>query len=93
MLIRASASILVADNKGQQGSVVEAGKEIGEREVTQMVKVSIKVCSGATDFELAVRAESIQRAVSLVADRYPKGDVWVKFPIDPEGFFVEDPAA
>lgn len=93
MLIRASASILVADNEGQQGSVAEAGEEKGEREVTQMVKVSVKGCSGATNFEVAVRAESIQRAASLVAGRYPKGDVWVKFPIDPESFFVEDPAA
>jgi hypothetical protein len=93
MLIHASASILLAGNKGPQGSIVEAGKEIGERGVTQMVKVSIQVCSATTDFEVAVRAESIQRADSLVAERYPEGDVWVKFPINPEGFFVEAPAA
>jgi hypothetical protein len=42
---------------------------------------------------VAVRAESIRRAVSLVTERYPKGDVRVRFPIDPEGFFVEDIAA
>ncbi len=59
-----------------------------------MVKVSIEVISGATRFvEVAVRDESIERADGLVAERYPKGDARVSFPIDPEGFFVEDPAA
>jgi hypothetical protein len=58
-----------------------------------MVKVSVRVCSGATNLEVTVRAESIRRAVNLVAGRYPNGDVQVKFPIDPEGFFVEDPTA
>ena len=57
-----------------------------------MVKISIEVSSGATRFEVAVRAESIERAVGLVAERYPKRDAWVKFPIGPEDFFVEDPA-
>ena len=57
-----------------------------------MVKVSIEVRSGATRFCVAVQAESIQRAVSLIAGRYPGGDYGVKFPIEPEGFFVKDPA-
>ena len=57
-----------------------------------MVEVSIEVSKGATRFEVAVRAESIQRAVGLVAGRYPRGDVRVKFPIGPEGFFVGYPA-
>jgi hypothetical protein len=57
-----------------------------------MVKVSIEISSGATRFEVAVRAESIERAVGLVAERYPKADARVSFPSDPEGFFVEDPA-
>jgi hypothetical protein len=55
-----------------------------------MVKISVEVCSGATRFDVAVRAESIQRAVSFVQERYPKGSVKVKFPIEPESFFVED---
>jgi hypothetical protein len=58
-----------------------------------VVKVSIEVGKGAARFTVAVRAESIQRAVSLVEGRYPKGDVRVRFPIDSEGFFVEDHAA
>ena len=58
-----------------------------------MVEVSIEVRSGATRFCVAVQAVSIERAVSLVAARYPGGDCAVKFPIDPESFFVKDPAA
>jgi hypothetical protein len=58
-----------------------------------MVKVSMEVCSGAARFAVGVQAESIQRAVSLVRVRYPKGNVRVKFPIEPESFFVEDAAA
>ena len=58
-----------------------------------MVKVSIEVCSEATRFDVAVQAESIERAVGLVEERYLGSDVGVKFPIDPEGFFVKDPAA
>jgi hypothetical protein len=58
-----------------------------------VVKVSIEVRNGAARFSVAVRAESIRRAVSIVGDRYPGGDIRVKFPIDPEGFFVKDSAA
>jgi hypothetical protein len=58
-----------------------------------MVKVSIEVRSGAAHFDVGVQAESIQRAMSLVRGRYPKGNVRVKFPIEPESFFVEDPSA
>jgi hypothetical protein len=58
-----------------------------------MVKVSIEVHSGAARFDVAVRAESIQQAVSFVKQRYSKGSVKVRFPIEPEGFFVEDPTA
>jgi hypothetical protein len=58
-----------------------------------MVKVSIEVSSGAARFSVAVQAESIERAVSLVAGRHPDWNYRVKFPIDPEGFFVKDPAA
>jgi hypothetical protein len=58
-----------------------------------MVKVSIEIRSGAARFDVAVQAESVQQAVSFAQERYPKGSVKVKFPIEPEGFFVEDPAA
>ena len=58
-----------------------------------VVEVSIEVSSGAARFHVAIRAESIQRAVDIVGGRYPGRDVRVKFPIDPVAFFVEDPAA
>ena len=55
-----------------------------------MVKVSIEVRSGAAHFAVGVQAESIQRALSFVKQRYSMGSVKVKFPIEPEGFFVDD---
>jgi hypothetical protein len=58
-----------------------------------MVKVSIEVRSGAAHFDVGVQAESIQRALSFVQERYSKGSVKVKFPIEPECFFVEAPTA
>jgi hypothetical protein len=58
-----------------------------------MVKVSIEVRSGAARFDVGVQAESIQRAVSFVEERYSKSSVKVKFPIEPESFFVEGPSA
>jgi hypothetical protein len=58
-----------------------------------VVKVSIEVRRGAVSFDLADRAESIRRAVSLAEGRYLEGNIRVKFPIDPEGFFTEVPLA
>jgi hypothetical protein len=58
-----------------------------------MVKISIEVRNGATRLEVAVQARSIQQAMSFVRERYPNTDVRVRFPIDPVGFFVNDPAA
>jgi hypothetical protein len=59
---------------------------------SQVVKVSIEVRSGVARFDVAVQAQSIQRAVSFVGERYPNGNVRVRFPIDADGFFVKDPA-
>ena len=57
-----------------------------------MIAVTVEVRDGAAVFNVAVRAESIRRAVSLVKARYPGGEVGVKLPIDPESFFVDDAA-
>jgi hypothetical protein len=57
-----------------------------------MIRVVIEVRYGAAHFDAAVQAENIKRAVSLVAARHRAGDVRVKFPIDPEGFFVKVPS-
>ncbi len=56
-----------------------------------MVKISIEVRNGAVRFGVAVRAESIRRAVSIAEGQYSEGNVRVKFPVDPEGFSAEDP--
>jgi hypothetical protein len=58
-----------------------------------MVKVSIEVHDGTARFTVAVKAQSVRRALSIVAARHPASVARVKFPIDPESFFVEDSAA
>ena len=58
-----------------------------------MVKVSIEVRNGAAYYcNVAVRAQSIAQAVSVVRGSYPDCLVRVRVPIDPEGYFVKDPA-
>ena len=57
-----------------------------------MVRVMIEVDSGSARFRVAVRAQNIQRAVSLAKTRYSSSNIRVVFPIDPEGFFGKDPA-
>ena len=66
-----------------------AGREVGRK----MVKVSVEVRSGTARFRVGVQAESIRRAVGMVTRSYPRGEVSVVFPIEPEGFFVRGPAA
>jgi hypothetical protein len=58
-----------------------------------VVRVSIEVRSGAARFRVGIRASNIRRAVSLAKGLYSASDVKVIFPIDPEGFFIEDPFA
>jgi hypothetical protein len=38
-----------------------------------MVKVSIEVCNGDAPFDVAVRAQSIEWAASVVSGSYPTG--------------------
>ncbi len=58
-----------------------------------MVKVSIEVHEGTARFMVAIKAPSIQQALSTVAARHPSSVIRLKFPIDSESFFVEDSAA
>ena len=59
-----------------------------------MVKVSIEVHSKTARLTVAVQAKSIQRALSIVTAHHPGSVARVKlFPIEREGFFVEDAAA
>ena len=69
-----------------------AGREAG-RKVRQMMKVSVEVRKGSVHFWVAVQAESIRRAMSLVRAKYQDAEIRVKFPIEPESFFIEGPAA
>jgi hypothetical protein len=57
-----------------------------------MIKVSMEVREGAALSRATVQAESIREAVSITRGRYPGRDVRVKFPIDPDDFFLEGPA-
>ncbi len=58
-----------------------------------MVRITVEIGDGATRYRVAVQAESIRRALEIVKGLNPDGDFKVKFPIDPETFFVEDRAA
>lgn len=57
-----------------------------------MIRISVQVSSGAARFRVMVQAESIERAMEIVAKRNPTKQCEVTFPIDPETFFVEEPA-
>ena len=74
-----------------RGTVAPHRKErtMGER----TVKVSVEVRSGAARFRVCVQARSIRGALGLVGARYPQGEVGVIFPIEPDVFFVDGPAA
>ncbi len=56
-----------------------------------MIRISVQVSSGAARFKVAIQAESIERALEIVARQNPGKKCEVTFPIDPETFFVEDP--
>jgi hypothetical protein len=67
--------------------------EVRTKKVIHMVKVSIEVRDGTARFMVGVKAKNIEQALSIVQTRYPANVAIVKFPIDPEGFFVEARAA
>ena len=53
-----------------------------------MVRISVQVRSGAAQFRVAIQAESIERALELVRAQNPDRECKVKFPIEPDKFFV-----
>ncbi len=53
-----------------------------------MIKVSVEVREGAAFSRVAVQADTISRAVSIMKGCHPGRDVRVVFPIDPEDFFL-----
>jgi hypothetical protein len=58
-----------------------------------MIRISVQVSSGAARFKVAVEAQSIERALEIVARQNPGKECEVTFPIDPETFFVKDSVA
>ncbi len=58
-----------------------------------MVRITVEVGEGASRYKVAVQAESIRRALEIVEGLNPGRNFRVTFPIDPEAFFVRDPAA
>ena len=67
--------------------------EVRTKKAIHMVKVSIEVRNGTATFTVGVRARNIEQAQRIVQTWYPAKVAAVKFPIDPEGFFVEKRAA
>jgi hypothetical protein len=55
-----------------------------------MIRISVHVSSGTARFSVAIQAESIERALEIVARQNPGKGCEVAFPIDPETFFVDD---
>jgi hypothetical protein len=56
-----------------------------------MIRIAVEVREGTALLRTTVVADSVRQAVSVMAERYPGGDVRVVFPIDSEEFFVEGP--
>ena len=58
-----------------------------------MVRIAVEVADGAARYEVAVQAESIGCALKIAEGLGLGSDIKVKFPLDPETFFVKDPVA
>jgi hypothetical protein len=56
-----------------------------------MLRISVNLGNGVNRTRVSVQAESIRQALHLVQKRYPRSDIQVVFPLDPESFFVEEP--
>ena len=56
-----------------------------------MVRIAVKVGSGAACSRVMVQAESIERALEIARRHNPDKECRVTFPLDPETFFIEDP--
>jgi hypothetical protein len=84
-----------ADLVNQRTKVEEdvAVVEVRKRKVIHMVKVSIEVHNGTARFMVGVKAKNIEQALRIVQTRHPAMVARVKFPIDPEDFFVDERAA
>jgi hypothetical protein len=55
-----------------------------------MIRISVRVSDGTARFGVSIQAESIERALEIVARQNPGRRCEVVFPIDPETFFVDE---
>ena len=55
-----------------------------------MIRISVRVSDGTARFGVAIQAESIERALEIVARQNPGRECEVVSPIDPETFFVDE---
>lgn len=58
-----------------------------------MIRVLLEASNGISRLMIAVRAESVRRAVEMAREQYSDGDVDLVLPIDPDTFFVKGPAS
>jgi len=56
-----------------------------------MIKVQLEVRTGSARFRVSARAGSMRRAVSLAGVRYPRGEVRLLSPVQPETAFAGVP--
>jgi hypothetical protein len=71
-------------------AVVRASEPPGQRtREIEMIRASVQLRDDSNAFSVTVCAENLQRAVELAAKRYPGLTVGLRFPLDPESFFVE----
>jgi hypothetical protein len=55
-----------------------------------MIRISIEVRSGTARFKVSAQAESIEGALKIAKRYNPGKECKVVFPIEPEGYFLED---
>jgi hypothetical protein len=59
-----------------------------------MIRVHIEVRNDASYSRVIAQARNLREAARIASAAYPNAtDVRVKFPIDPEAFFVKEPTA
>ncbi len=58
-----------------------------------MIRISVEVSSGVASFRAVAWAENIEHAVAIASAQYPRSEVRILFPIDPETFFAGDSGA
>ena len=58
-----------------------------------MIRIKVEVGHGWNAVGVTVQAESIGQALSIARDVFPSSELRVTFPLDPEGFFVQDGSA